>query len=213
MADSTYDGQAKIYTVQGATDMKVASGGDIDVESGGQIILESGGELEAQSGAIIDVQSGANFYLADTSTFSADKMKYTLYSLTTHVYISNSTASMYQYSAELPYAYGHYTFVGTTGLSKLSLIVPSAAVGAILYLDWTDATTDYGVSVVTSGTTLLNYVSVILSSFEVKKSAITASLSCAGLGSVRTCVKLVCETAGTWQIVEKEGAIIERAAA
>ena len=203
MADANYDGQAKIYIAQGATDMKVASGGDIDVESGGDIIIEGGGEIETQSGSYVDFQSGTNFYFADTTAFTSDKLMYTLYSLNTITHWGDSGTGFSGVSIIAP-AYGYHMYSASTGISKASLQLPSAHVGARLILDFSLCVVDANASIFASGAAvgysvgLLNYASVLLSSFEV---------SAAGR------IELVCETENIWAIVYDNGSITERAIA
>lgn len=197
MADATY--QPKVYRKQGGDEEVVASGGAVTVESGGGVTVQSGGTITGQSGGKFDAQSGFNFYLADASAFSSDKMKYTLYSLNTRTHWGAS-GSLFSGGSIITPGYGYHFYSAGTGVSKASLQLPSAYVGARLVLDFSFCGLSVSIFAESGGgfVSLYNYASVRLSSLET---------SAAGR------VELICFTTDVWSIVESKDGITENAAA
>lgn len=201
MADATY--QPKVYRKQGSDEEVIASGGQETVESGGKIAIESGGEIEGASGGIGDFQSGFLFYFADTSSFSADKLKYTLYSLNTKTPPWGESGTTVSGGSVITPAYGYHILSLTTGLSLGTWQLPTANLGARIHIDCSGVAGDGNVVLYASNTAgvsvpCVDTASVLLSSINLSAAAL---------------IDLVCFNAGTWAIVEHNASATPKAIA
>ena len=201
MADASYDHVAKVYLKQKAEEMVVADGGQItledgselELESGCKLAVESGGEIEGASGGIGDFQSGFLFYFADTSSFTADKLKYTLYSLNTRTTPwGESVTNALSGGSVITPAYGYHILSLATGVSGATWQLPTANVGARLYIDGSGMVADANVLLYASHTAgvsvaCIGTASVLLSSINLSAAAE---------------ITLVCFDAGVWAIVD-----------
>ena len=198
MADATY--QPKVYRKQGGDEMVVADGGqitaesgsEIELESGSKIACESGGEIEGASGGIGDFQSGFLFYFADTSSFTADKLKYTLYSLNTRTTPWGDSGTNLSGGSVITPAYGYHILSLATGMSLANWQLPTANVGARLHIDGSGMEGDANVLLYASHTAgvsvaCIGTASVLLSSINLSAAAE---------------ITLVCFDAGVWAIVD-----------
>ncbi len=193
MADATYINQG-VYNKQGGNTKVIASGGKIEIESGG--------ELEGQSGGSFDAQSGFNFYLGgDSTAIPAEDLLLMFRSFNTKTHWGTSGTAFSGTSIISP-AYGFHFYSASTGISKASLALPSAYVGARLILDFSYCVNDANCSIFAESgggfVSLYNYASVRLSSLEI---------SAAGR------MELVCFTDDVWSVVSDNGSVTERAAA
>lgn len=93
-------------------------------------------------------------------------------------------------------AYGYALFSAPTGVSLASILVPAAVAGATLILNFSQLLTDGNISLLAAsggGSASVNGIAGDdLSSFDI---------SAAGF------LKMVCETAGLWQVVESNDSI------
>jgi len=168
MADTTY--QPKIYR---------KSGGNIEV-------VASSGELELESGSKVDMQSGSEFQFYDTD-FTADKMRNFMLSQDYFVdYYISGAVSFFNVS-QLVTNYGYHCWSGATTDSLGSVTLPAPDSGCILHLIGLKLAGDGNLSVLTSGTSMINNGSILISSFE---------LSALGWA------KLLCVSAGQWLVVD-----------
>lgn len=223
MADASYDGQAKVYIKQGATEQVIANGGTLTLESGGAIAfesgggvtlesgstvtVESGGEIDVDSGGKIDLNDGASFYCVDTS-FPAADVKYMLLSLKTVTAWGVSGTNLSGDSYITP-NYGYHNYSAATGLSKTSTLLPSAHLGAFLVLNFSAYDTDANISIMASTGASNSTTTALSVSLQTAMGAALSSLEISAAGWI----KLVCATEGTWTIVEDNDSVTERLAA
>jgi len=201
MADASYDHAAKVYKKQGATELVVADGGQITLESGAElelesgckVAIESGGEIEGASGGIGDFQSGFLFYFADTSSFTADKLKYTLYSLNTRTTPwDESAANEISGGSVMTPAYGYHILSLSTAVDGASWQLPTANVGAMMHID--------GSGIVGNGSAILfasNTAGVSVACVDTASVLLSSIIL-----SAAAKIDLVCFTAGVWAIVD-----------
>jgi hypothetical protein len=176
---------------------------NIYIEQGGSnAYLKTGATVYGESGATLNGAAGFSFYL-DSTSIDAARMKYTLISLNTVNKWGTSGTNLSGTSIFSP-AYGYHWLSASTGLSKISMTLPSARLGAILVINMSNCAGDANMSLFAdsgggiAGVTVLNDNSVVCSSLELSAAAI---------------VKFVCEVENQWAIVEMNASVTTRAAA
>ena len=97
-------------------------------------------------------------------------------------------------------AYGYALFSAPTGVSLASMLIPAAVAGATLVLNFSQLVTDGNISLLAAsggGSASVNGIAgTDLSSFDISAAAM---------------LKMVCETAGLWQVVESNDSVTDHA--
>jgi len=172
------DYQNLIYLNQGATRLFVKNGASIEGESGVQFIAPTGFE----------------FYLNGT-TVSAQRMLVTLQSLHTVTVVAKSGATQLNYTTSIMSpAYGRHIISGSTGLSKISMHLPSARLGAVLIID----TVSYFVGDANMSIFAESGGGAVQCSLQNELGADCSSIEMSAVGKVT----LICQVEGLWQVAE-----------